>query len=328
MQIKIRKYLDACRRNLFGIAVGFLLALVFQCYLHDDYEATVFKSLAATVQKRNHSPNQDSILGTAMRLTHNLLTTRSSLFGNGVAGQAEEYDGTLTDDLLAAKGACGSFSDVLAQLLQTLGYDVRIAQMKVGQRFGGHIVVEARTRHGWVVLDPKFDCCFRQPSGRLASFEEVSQHWSVFQRQTPAGYNPAYAYADARYTNWEKIPILLPALHKGLVLVLGETKTHDISVAPLLLRRYRFYGILLSALTILVIATRFPRIRRLPGAIINWAYIHRPRRFRGRSSSFPARTAVHSDKSFSCAYPSPSSWPEAESPASGPHYTDQATPAG
>ncbi|HXD77142.1 MAG TPA: hypothetical protein VN616_05005 [Puia sp.] len=257
MRTILLKYIGAIRRNVFGIAVGFLLALIFQFYVRDHYEANVFKSLATAVRKKNHSPNQDSVLMTAMHVTHNLLTGRNSLFGR-IASVDEPYDGTLTDDLLSAKGACGSYSDVLAQLLESLGYDVRIAQMKVHGRFGGHIVVEGRTLHGWVVMDPQFDCCFRKPSGQLASFETVSENWTWYAPQTPPGYNMSYAYADVRYTNWNKIPVLLPALRKCLVLAMGEPRVHDISIAPLLLRRYRWYSILLSVVTVLLIVFRYP----------------------------------------------------------------------
>ena len=257
MRHKLLEYLPAFRRNFFGVAVGFLLALIFQFYLRDHYEATMFNTLANTVRKKSHSPTQDSLLITAMHVTHNLLTARVSLFGRS-ATLDEDYDGSLTDDLLSAKGACGSYSDVFAQLLQSLGFTVRIAQMKVHDHFGGHIIVESRTGHGWVVFDPQFDCCFRKPSGQLASFEDVSANWPWYQRQTPPGYNPAYAYADVRYTNWNKIPVVLPVIRKCLTLFLGEARVHDISVAPLLLRRYRWYALLLSVATILLVIFRYP----------------------------------------------------------------------
>ena len=48
-------------------------------------------------------------------------------------------------DLMTAKGACGSFSMVLARILQGYQFPVRIAQMKSDGCFGSHIVVEVLT---------------------------------------------------------------------------------------------------------------------------------------------------------------------------------------
>ncbi|HEV2354313.1 MAG TPA: transglutaminase domain-containing protein [Puia sp.] len=268
MKRKLRINFRAARRNLFWVAVGFLLALTFRFYLRDHYEASMFQSLATAVRKDNPSAGQETLALAAMHVAHNLLTTRVSLFGH-INAADDDFEGSLTDDLLSAKGACGSYSAVLAQLLQSLGFEVRIAQMKVRGRYGGHINVEARTIYGWVVLDPQFDCCFRKPSGQLASFEDVSENWAFYQLQTPPGYNPAYAYADVRYTNWNKIPVLLPALRKCLTLFLGEARVRNISVAPLLLRRYRVYSLLLGLATLVLIGVRYRpqlRLRRRPVA--------------------------------------------------------------
>ena len=82
-------------------------------------------------------------------------------------------------DLMTARGACGSFSMVLARILQGYKFPVRIAQMKSNGVFAAHNIVEVQTGHGWVVLDPLFDVYFVNPSRKLASFEDVKKNWSL-----------------------------------------------------------------------------------------------------------------------------------------------------
>src|SRR5579872_4016068 len=53
MKRKLTAYLLAYRRNFFGIAVGFLLALILQFWLRDNYEAAMFRSLATIVRKQD-----------------------------------------------------------------------------------------------------------------------------------------------------------------------------------------------------------------------------------------------------------------------------------
>src|SRR4029077_20244932 len=125
-------------------------------------------------------------------------------------------------DLMTARGACGSFSMVLARLLQGYHYDVRISHITAGGVLAAHNIVEARTAHGWVVLDPLYDVYFVKPDGKLAAFDEVKNNWEYYKKQLPAGYDTKYDYEDVRYTNWTKIPVLLPAAKKMLDLVLGK----------------------------------------------------------------------------------------------------------
>jgi hypothetical protein len=130
---------------------------------------------------------------------------------------------------------------VLSELLQTMGFETRIAQMKVQDLFGGHILVEVLTHEGWVVPDASFDLYFVSKTGRLASFSEVSDDWLYFRSQAPAGYKMDYCYKDVRYTNWNKIPVVMPLARQVLVVFMGEQKVEGISIRPILLRKFRVY---------------------------------------------------------------------------------------
>jgi hypothetical protein len=78
-----------------------------------------------------------------------------------------------------------------------------------------------------------------KPSGKLASIADVQADWEHYSQQTPAHYDPKYNYEGVRYTNWNKIPVLMPALRKVLTWTIGSEKTETISLRTFFLEKYR-----------------------------------------------------------------------------------------
>ena len=126
--------------------------------------------------------------------------------------------------------------------------------MKVDGKFGGHVTVEAYTGSRWVALDPSYNLYFLRPDGRLASIADIHGNWEYYRHQVPPGYMPDYQYEDVRYTNWSKIPIVMPALKKILTLFIGVQRTNSISLRVLFLDAYDiyFYSILALEIALLV----------------------------------------------------------------------------
>ena len=141
---------------------------------------------------------------------------------------------------MTANGSCGSYSMILGRLLKELDYPVRFAQMKVGGKFGGHIILETKTKDGWVVLDPLYDLFFMRPDGKLASFADVGAHWDYYSKQVPPGYDYSYNYAGVQYTNWSKIPVVMPATKKVLNWAMGKEKADKISLRNIILSKFEF----------------------------------------------------------------------------------------
>ena len=154
---------------------------------------------------------------------------------------------------MTTRGACGSYSEVLARILQTYHLPVRIAQMKANGIYAAHNVVETMVRQRWIVLDPTFNLCFVRPDQTLASFADVRKNWSYYSRQVPAGYNPIYRYEDVRYSNWTKIPVLLPALRSLLNATIGPERANGISLRTMFLNSF-------SICLYLVLALYFPLV--------------------------------------------------------------------
>ena len=116
--------------------------------------------------------------------------------------------------------------------------------MKAHGKFAAHNVVEAKTTNGWAVLDPLFDVYFIKPNSGLASFADVQGNWDYYKKQLPSNYDFNYRYEDVRYSNWGKIPLILPAAKKVLDFVLGKEKADAISLRVYFLKMYDFYFML------------------------------------------------------------------------------------
>jgi len=220
---------------------GFLLALLVYFFTEDNYEQQIFNALATQVKESSASKSSDSILINSLKLTYNLEKFRLSVFGNKeINALKSNIIRPVTFDLMTGSGACGSYSFVLSRLLDELGFETRFAQMKVGDSFGGHIIIEAKTDKGWVALDASYNLYFKKKNGELASFRDVQNDWAYFSKQVPADYDPSYSYSGVRYTNWEKVPVLMPMIKGGLNVVKGKEAADEFSMRSLFVKKFSF----------------------------------------------------------------------------------------
>lgn len=219
---------------------GFLLASLFYFKMEASYEKELFHAIHSDISsKLKATDTQDSVVVKVLHACHNLLVQRETVFeGKPFQGFEADILQPTSIDLMTGRGACGSFSMVLARILQGYKFKVRIAQMKSRGVYAAHNLVEALTEHGWVVLDPFFNVYFEKPSHQLASFQDVRQNWNMYKSQLPSGYDMNYNYEDVRYSNWTKIPIVLPAVKKILDLTFGKEKADGISLRTYFLRKY------------------------------------------------------------------------------------------
>ncbi len=241
---------------------GFLIASLLYFKIEANYESELFDVIQKSINKKiDKDDNKDSILVKIMQTCSDLLGSRQPVFSG-----SDEIQGFKADvlhpasiDLMTAKGACGSYSLVLARILQNYHYPVRIAQMKAYGRYGSHNVIEANINTQWIVLDPLFDIYFIKPGNAgLASFDDVKKNWDYYRRQLPNAYDGSYKYEGARYTNWDKIPILLPAFKKVLDIFLGKEKADSICLRVHFLRMYDlfFFATLFLYIPVLILTLR------------------------------------------------------------------------
>jgi hypothetical protein len=244
------KSLTRAFNNLYFLCFlnGILLTSLFFLKIQSRFEATLFEAISRNVRSSLKSGDtDDSIVVKSLHLCYRLMHNRASVFGNDNAdNDLIDILHPVTVDLITTKGACGSYSVVLASLLSNEGYAVRIAQMKANGLFAAHNVVEVNTSKRWEVLDPTYDLFFIRQDKKIASFEDVKHNWRYYIPQLPKEYNHSYRYEDVRYTNWEKIPVILPAIKKIITFFIGADRANGISLRTYFLRRYTvcFYIVL------------------------------------------------------------------------------------
>jgi len=252
-------------KNLYFLTFlnGFLFSTLLYFRMEASYERELFTAIQRSINKKiDFNDNEDSLVIKVMQSCNNLLFNRASVFTenieDGLNDLKIDYLHPATIDLMTARGACGSYSLVLARILQNYHLPVRIAQMKARGRYGAHNIIEVELRSGWTVLDPTFNLYFTKPNEGLASFADVKSNWSYYSKQLPKGYDSSYRYADARYTNWQKIPVILPLAKKILDLSIGKERADGFCMRVYLLRMYDiyFYFTLLLFIPILMITLK------------------------------------------------------------------------
>lgn len=217
-----------------AVLMAITVLLVMSNYENDLYDQLVLKFTTPEMSQ------QQVALG-LLHATHTLLKPRQILFGDSRQTNIRDKLFRSSDiQLVDAKGGCGSYAHVLGRLLQRAGFEIRLAQMKCGNTWGCHILLEANIDGRFVVLDSLFDLAFVKPDGKLANFREVRQNWAAYKDQVPKDYNHGYAYEDVRYTNWDKVPLLMPAAKQVLGVFLG-TKIDTLSVRSWVLNVYKAY---------------------------------------------------------------------------------------
>lgn len=226
--------------NFLFLINGLLAAACFFFATESKYEAQLFSAISKNIKDSLPANYSKQIFALkATETAYYLEENRYIIFGNKqITGVKANFFRPSTVDLMTGNGACASYAAVLARILKADGMQVRIGQMKVNGLYGGHMFVETKTESGWIVLDPMFNLAFKKPDGSLAQFKDLQQNWDLYKSQVPANYKSEYSFRDVRYTNWNKIPVLTPAIKSMLNLFIGTEKANLISIRPYLLRNY------------------------------------------------------------------------------------------
>ncbi|MGN6436125.1 MAG: hypothetical protein ACTHMM_06310 [Agriterribacter sp.] len=243
---------------------GLLFGLLFYFYSEDKYEENLFRILATNVRETAQSKvrtDSNAILLSTLQLVNELISSNRVAFRDKKIGTFKsDIVDPLTIDLMTGQGACGSYSMVMARILKDLNVDVRLVQMKVEGKFGGHIILEAKQANdNWAVFDPLYNLYFRKPDNSLASFSEVELNWNYYKSQVPSSYDMRYSYEGKRYTNWNKIPIIMPAIKKMLDWTVGKDRADSFSLRTFTLRKFHVLFLVTLVIQIIVLFYLFYR---------------------------------------------------------------------
>jgi hypothetical protein len=141
------------------------------------------------------------------------------------------------------------------------------------------MVVEARPRdtERWVVMDALYGQVFERADGKLASFADVEGDWAQYQGQIAESYPRKFDYDGVRYTNWDKVPVLMPSVRYLLEAVLGRDTVATMSLRTSLLNLYDVYSSVLLGLLV------------VSGSVLALVRVRRRRRSRQHSETAAAR---------------------------------------
>ena len=78
----------------------------------------------------------------------------------------------------------------------------------------------------------------------------------------PAGYNPAYAYEDIRYTNWDKIPYAGKLVYRSLIFLTSKNTTDSISIRASMLNMYAVWLWIITGSYLLLCLFSFRRFQK------------------------------------------------------------------
>jgi len=262
--ISLRKLLFN-KRTLFFLN-GFMLSTMLYLYMEDSYEKNLFEAIASYIKGQRHSDNAEKeILLNSLHVTYGLGEHREGVFSaTRFYSVKSSLFHPVTYDLMTANGACGSYAFILSRLLTELHIPNRIGQMEVKGKYGGHILLEAQTLHGWAVLDPLYNLYFTRPDGNLASFADVHNNWNYYSKQVPAGYDTAYSYEGVRYTNWQKIPVLMPLFKKVLIFFCGKKTVESLSLRVVFLREFHILLLVTGVLYLLLLVSTIRKYLQFP----------------------------------------------------------------
>ena len=235
------------------VAIGILWA-------QGQYEDRVFRRLV-DVSTSPEMSDQETTLA-LLHAVHEAMDSRNEVWGEKVdRHQSTGLFENALDVLLIEGGQCGDYSMVLARALKTAGLEARFSQMKVRGLWSGHILAEAKIDGRWVVLDPLFDLAFFKDNGDLASAEELHRDWSIYEAQLPDHYDRDASYREVRRTNWQKIPVVMPAIRSVAEGIYGSEAVEGFSLRSHILNVYKTYAILLSIVYLGVIGLTIVAVR-------------------------------------------------------------------
>jgi transglutaminase superfamily protein len=229
-----------------GVVLGALAAVLAVLHIMANYEDGLYDQIVASTVQPHSSDTQKVVALTAA--THVLLEERLKVFaGKNYVSIRDWWFPSGDVHLIDGRGACGSHAHVLGRLLDRVGIDFRGVQMYCADwnTWGCHATIEAYADGKWIAVDPSYNVVFP------VSAAEVGRNWDIYKELTPPDYDMNFNYAGVRYTNWTKIPVIMPAIKRILDFAAPKFAS-TLSVRRYVLNLYRAYEVGLLSLLLVV----------------------------------------------------------------------------
>lgn len=249
-----------------GIVHGLILMFLGFTWIFWNYETQIIRNIVARVDKEYPATSPIQRAMNLNQVVHQLIDNRRNILGLPRTGSFREtWFGAADTELVEGRSACGGYAMVFGRLLEEAGFRFRLGQMLCGDIWGCHIFVEVWIDQRWIAMDPTFGVVFQLPDGQYASARQLRTRFDEVEPNLPETYNRVYRFEDVRYTNWGKIPLLLPAFREVASWFIGAQRASEISLRSHVLNRYRAYFLGTLAIYLLWLSWsgwRFLRKRR------------------------------------------------------------------
>ncbi len=255
------------KSNFLWLLLGISLAVGVNGLLESQFENEILSNIAREVKAKTKGLSEEDQIDSVIAICHYLQASRSEIIGNYnyQSYKATNFRSSLQSFYIGT-GACGYYSLFAARVFQQLGYQPKIVQQRVNDRWGAHITVALPLKSGkkMILVDPLFKHTFRDSQNHLSTLHDVRAQWTTYySKHTPANYNPSYNYQQGwRHTNWDKYGVVSRSAYKILSFVIGKDRTDALSLRMWIIDAYRVQSVLallFSALCIGLIAFDWKR---------------------------------------------------------------------
>ena len=164
------------------------------------------------------------------------------------------------------RGPCGSKSRVVKAMLRATRAQARLRLLLDDDGGSVHTVVEALDGDRWIVADPTYAIVFHRRDGRGATAADLAADTALFHAHvdTIPGYSPEYDYDAHTLFNWQKVPVVLPAVRDALTRLLGPERVAEIKRPTLWMWPRLFYALVFLAVGLALGIVSRRRARRAP----------------------------------------------------------------
>lgn len=239
-------FVRSCTSTRF-LRVLHLILFLFLIFILVEWqdEVNLNRNVSYVSQLKSANKSDTALVVESMKSIHKMMKSRSELFQQRESLSLKQVLFQSSDvHLIYGSDACGGFSKTLARNLQIMGYNVRIAQLKlINGQWGGHIIIEyySTLLKKWVMIDPIFAWIPRNRSGEMESANYVIKNWSELENQMPLELRNKFRFNDIRYTNWDKWNGILKPYYKLVKFIKGEAYADKICLRKYAINPYHIY---------------------------------------------------------------------------------------
>ncbi len=259
---KIQNILGKFGLPIYFFFLGCSMSIGIAGLTESEFENEILSNIAKTIKEKTKGLPEENQIDTTIILCHYLQERRSEILGSYKyqSFKASIFISSLQSFYIGT-GACGYYTLLTTRVFQKLGYQPKIIQQRVNDRWGAHIclALPLKSTGKLILLDPLFRHTFRDSQNQLSTLQQVSGQWkSYYSLHTPANYNPNYNYQQGwRHTNWDKYGASSRSLYKILVFCYGKEKTDLLSLRTFIIDSYKIQALiafLVSGMCIAMIA--------------------------------------------------------------------------